>query len=348
MKRSLWIAPVLPLLVVVVASLCSAEPADLGSRPAALKAESEPLARPAIVISDPSPADGAKRGSLNPTLSVTVRHLAGKPIDIRFCTDASGPWQEIGRFAQAGNGRYSVTPRILVRRGETYRWQVVATDGTATDTQSYSLELVYHFGPGQEVICLADCWKYGYIKRGWEKGRFFVTVQRGMWAEYDLDRGWCKTFQHLLRPKKTGNTGLPGYSFSEGGSLGHSFWGYWGGMYHALGISSGRWLTVDSRTFEGFQKLVQEDAAHDSGAHTQQPAWPEGSTYTFSEDRAWIMANDLKAIRYWEWTKQTGFKPPVTVGTISAPHTGQVALLRHNRSTWYLYTVEGDCSPSNQ
>ena len=96
---------------------------------------------PAITISEPSPADGGAIGSLNPTLSVAVRHRAGKTMDIALSSDASGRWEEIARFADAPSGTFKVCPTNMLRRGETYRWTVAATDGTVSQSKTFSFNL---------------------------------------------------------------------------------------------------------------------------------------------------------------------------------------------------------------
>ncbi len=50
-----------------------------------------------ITIAEPSHANQATLGSLNPPLSVSVRHSAGKAMGITFRTDASGRWEDIAR-----------------------------------------------------------------------------------------------------------------------------------------------------------------------------------------------------------------------------------------------------------
>ena len=140
----------------------------------------------------------------------------------------------------------------------------------------------------------------------------------------------------------------------DGGCFGHPFWGYWGGQYHAIGKNATGWEAADSRTFEGFKNLVYEKDAHDLGIRTQQLGWPEGTTYTFSEDRAWIMAidhdeaNKRSNVKYWQWSKEAGWKEPFIIGSIAAPHTGRVALVRHTRDIWYLFVGAGEASASGQ
>jgi hypothetical protein len=313
-----------------------------------------------ITISDPAPADEGMIGSLNPTLSVTVRHSARKRMTITFSSDASGQRKEISRFTQASSGVYTVRPRTMTRRGMTYHWTVTATDGKVTATRTFSINIAQFIGTRDTLITHSDCWKYGYIKHGWEKGKFFVTTQRGTWAAYDLDKGWYRTYQRLLRRQEY--TGA-WRSLEDGGNLGHPFWGYWDGQYHALGAfrhGSSGWESASSRTFEGLAQLRYETDVKDLGLRTQQPNWHEGVTYTFSEDRAWIIALDFDAtqsprdadtswvhhkgrgvVKYWQWTKAGGWEKPVTIGTVSN-HTGRVALVRHTRDLWYLFVTEGE------
>jgi len=349
--------------VVFICSRAYSEDAD-NSMQRVLKIASISKGEEIITISNPTPPDEGERGSLNPKLSVAVRHTKGKPMDITFRTDASGRWKDIAGFKGVGDGTYAVTPREMTRRGEIYHWAVAVTDGTNSVEKKYSFNLAYFIGPNRMAIMNSDCWKYGYIKHGWEKGKFFVTTQRGMWAGYDLDKGWYRTFQRIMQRKNTsGRTGAVPKHLDDGGNLGHPFWGYWDGMYHALGKNPTGWQAVTSRTFEGFQKLTEEDAAYDLGIRTEQPAWPEGTSYTFSEDRAWIMAvdavrtseigkyddpNKKSNVKYWEWTKDAGWKKPVVIGSISAPNTGRVALVRHTRDVWYLFVGAGEASPSGQ
>ena len=309
-----------------------------------------------ITIANPNPPDGGKRGSLNPELSVYVCHSAGKPMDITFGANHRGEWKEIMTFSAVGDGTYGARSRDMIKRGRSYEWEVTATDGSERVTQRFTLELVYFFGDSRTRILMSDCWKYGFLKRGKEKGKFYATVQRGMWASYDLDRGWDRTFQRLFwdqgapPPEDCG----PNEHLDDGGNLGHPFWGYWDGKYRALGIDVNRWKAVASETFEGFQDLTEMEAATWDMSGPQQSHWPEGSAYTFSEDRAWIMAvdydepNSRSNVKYWEWTKQGGWHEPVTVGSFKEPHTGRVALLRHNRSTWYVYVTEGESSTATQ
>jgi hypothetical protein len=299
-----------------------------------------------ITISEPSPADEATLGSLNPTLSVTVRHDAGKAMDITIRSDASGRWEDIAGFARASSGTFQVRPQNMLRRGETYRWSVTATDGTVTESKTFCFTLAVFVGSKHTVIAHSDCWKYGYLKHGWEKGRWFATTQRGAWAAYDLDKGWYRTFQRLVRREKWDG----GTMYGDGGNFGHPFWGYWDGQYHALGLcgASGGlgFESVASRTFEAFRNNVFEKDVRDTGTRTQHANWQEGTTYTFGENRAWITAIDydeprkLGIVKYWEWTKEGGWKQPAVVGTVSN-HTGRVALVRHTRDVWYLFVTEG-------
>jgi hypothetical protein len=121
----------------------------------------------AITIAEPSPADEATLGSLNPPLSVSVRHSAGKAMEITFRTDASGRWEDIARFTHALSGTFRALPQNMLRRGETYRWTVTATDGAVTVSKTFSFTLAVFIGPKETVIAHSDCWKYGYLKHGW-------------------------------------------------------------------------------------------------------------------------------------------------------------------------------------
>ena len=168
---------------------------------ATTKAAFRPLEDSVIAITDPVPADDGMRGSLNPPLSATIRHAGGKPMTITFSTDASGQWRDFAVFKQASSGTYRATPKDMLRRGRTYCWKVAATDGQVTTTKPFTFNLAYVVGPSHSVIMTSDCWKYGYIKHGWEKGQFFATVQRGMWAAYDLDKGWYRTHQLIAKNK---------------------------------------------------------------------------------------------------------------------------------------------------
>lgn len=299
-----------------------------------------------MTISEPCPVDEGTSGSLNPVLSVKIDHRAGKSMDITFQSDASGRWEEIVRFVQAPSGTFQARPKNMLRRGETYHWNVTANDGTATKSQTFGFTLAVFVGAKQTVIAHSDCWKYGYLKHGWEKGRWFATTQRGAWAGYDLDKGWYRTFQRAVRRENWNG----GTTFGDGGDFGHPFWGYWDGRYHLVG-TRWRWPggsgfeSVSSRTFEAFRNCVFEKDVCDTGLRTQQESH-EGTSYTFSDDRAWIMAIDYDrankqgTVKYWEWTKGGNWKQPVVIGAVSN-HTGRVALVRHTRDVWYLFVTEG-------
>ena len=301
-----------------------------------------------ITISDPSPADDATLGSLNPMLSVTVAHSARnkKAMDVAFYGDVSGEWEEIARFDRTPSRTFRVRPKNMLRRGETYRWKVTATDGVVSQSKTFRFNLAMFIGAKRTVIAHSDCWKYGYVKHGREQGGWFVTTQRGAWAAYDLDKGWYLTFQRLMRREKWDG----GPKFGDGGDLGHPFWGYWDERYHAFGLgrrSGGSGFeSASSPTFEEFRHCVYEKDVRDTGLRTQHPSWQEGTTYTFREDRAWIMAIDFEEsteqgiVKYWEWAKEGGWKDPVVVGSVSN-HTGRVALVRHSRDVWYLFVTEG-------
>ena len=115
-----------------------------------------------------------------------------------------------------------------------------------------------------------------------------------MWAAYDLDKGWYRTFQLIAKNKYTaGTTGSFPVSVDEGGAFGHPYWGYWDGRYHAINGATPV-QGMSSRTFEGFSKLVFPD---DLKILKVAPKidWYEGTAYTFSDDRAWIMTIDFDA-----------------------------------------------------
>lgn len=324
---------------------------------ATTKAAFRPLEECVIAITDPVPADDGMRGSLNPPLSAAIRHAGGKPMTITFSTDASGQWQDIGVFKQSSSGTYRASPKDMLRRGRTYCWKVTATDGQVTATKVFTFNLAYVVGPSHTIIQTSDCWKYGYIKHGWEKGRFFATTQRGMWAAYDLDKGWYRTHQLIAKNReRAGMTGSFPVHVDDGGVFGHPYWGYWDGSYHVM---HGLLSEMSSRTFDGFNKFVYPDDLKPLKLNPQRKDWPEGITYTFSEDRAWIMAIDFDPtqppraedknwvrnqgrgiVKYWQWTKAGGWEKPVVVGTV-ANHTGRAALVRQSRDTWYLFVCEG-------
>lgn len=305
-----------------------------------------------ITINEQHPADGGGRGSLNPPLSVTVQHAAGKPMTITFSTDASGQWKEIKRFSRVGNGTYRVSPRDMTQRDRTYQWAVDVSAGKHSVRKEFRFDMVNHVGSGKEIILSSDCHKYGCIKHGWEKGKFFVTIQRGMWAAYDLDKGWYRTFQCTFKTPE-GVTNVP-YSKDWDKDLshvGHPFWGYWNGLYHVVGAHKdcSEWVGAESRTFEGFRELMAKDAVASYCLHGVNS--PDGSSYTFSNDRAWIMSvvpdatqDAVKVyVRYWEWTKVAGWKEPVTIGSLipNRINNAHVAMIRHTRDIWYVYVVEG-------
>ena len=142
-------------------------------------------------------------------------------MDITFRSDASGRWEDLASFAHVPSGTFQARPQNILRRGETYRWSVTATDGEVSESKTFSLSLAMFVGAKQTAIAHSDCWKYGYLKHGWEKGRWFATTQRGAWAGYDLDKGWYRTFQRVVR-RETWNGGP---TFGDGGDFGHPFWG---------------------------------------------------------------------------------------------------------------------------
>ena len=185
---------------------------------------------------DAVPADDGMRGSFNPPLSATIRHAGGRPMTITFSSDASGQWRDIAVFKQASSGTYRACAKDMLRRGQSYCWKVTAADGQVTATKLFTFNLAYVVGPSRSVIMTSDCLKYGYIKHGWEKGQFFATAQRGMWAAYDLDKGWRRTFQLIAKSRGAGMTGVLPQAVNEGGDFGHPYWGYWDGSYHVMNM----------------------------------------------------------------------------------------------------------------
>ena len=164
--------------VITVAALALAAGSGVAAddNSATTKAAFRPLEDNVIAIADPVPANDGVRGSLNPPLSATIRHAGGKPMTITFSTDASGQWRNIAVFKQASSGTYRTSPKDMLRRGRTYCWKVAATDGQVTATKTFTFNLAYVVGPSHTIIQTSDCWKFGYIKHGWEKGQFFATA----------------------------------------------------------------------------------------------------------------------------------------------------------------------------
>ena len=348
-------------VVMTVAALTAGSGVAGNDNGATSKAGFRPLEDGVIAITDPVSADNGVRGSLNPPLSATIRHAGGRPMTITFSSDASGQWRDIAVFKQASSGTYRACAKDMLRRGQSYCWKVTAADGQVTATKLFTFNLAYVVGPSRSVIMTSDCLKYGYIKHGWEKGQFFATAQRGMWAAYDLDKGWRRTFQLIAKSRGAGMTGVLPQAVNEGGDFGHPYWGYWDGSYHVMNMLA---QEMSSRTFEGFSKLRFPYDLKPLKIATQCAEMQEGTTYTFSEDRAWIMAIDFDAtqppraedkkwvshqgrgnVKYWQWTKTGGWEKPVVVGSV-ANHSGRVALVRHSRDIWYVFVAEGNASQS--
>ena len=310
------------------------------------------LGDPVIAISNPSPPVGGKIAFLNPLLSAEIAHGQGTPMDIRFSIrKADGNWQDIQRFSQAKGGRFRVRPQIVRERNQSYQWKVIAGDGKNTSEQVYRFTVVPYVGEEEMAVAEATCWKYGYIRRGGTPGRFYVATQaaygRGA-AAYDINRGWYDTFAEIP-------------------CLGHPCWGYWDNRYHRIGnVGQGGGYSpfigqLSSDTFEGLQKMNRVQHARQIGRWIR-PSNPEPSTFTFHNDRAWILGVDYDKetkhglVRYWEWTKQAeekglgwrgmGWKDPVTIGATRFGG-GHAAVLPIDRDTWYCYVIDGAASASS-
>jgi len=282
-----------------------------------------------IHLADPLPDDDCERGSLNPDLSINVSHDDGLPVDISFRTDANGVWETIGGYTGVGNGSYTQKTRwynhsYFDHRGVIYNWSVNVTDGAIWFNRTFSFDLVDYIGDRVQDIAMGMCWKFGYIKPGWEKNKVFAAFQEyspRSWAAYDLDEGWYKTYQPLY------NTGYQS----------HPFWGYWNNTYHMIAHKQtvGNWHSVDSPTFEEYrtkslyQDLYTFGEVDDFGIC--------GATYTFNDTHAWIISGDGGYVRYWPWDKDTGWGTRVNV----CSGGGNVAFMRTNQTTWYFYFLSG-------
>lgn len=291
-------------------------------------------------IKSVSPVDGSRIASLNPRLSVEIDNISLSDITFSLLSD-NGVWQEIARYQGVPAGSYAARPSGIRERDTTYVWKVsVVSEGKSIE-EEYGFSVVDYIGEAVTPIGRATCWKYGYIRRGRTPGRFYVTTQTGFGrggAAYDVDRGWYETFFDTPR-------------------MGHASWGYWDSQYHAIGGTQGgtHIAQVSSETFTGFQNMDRVRHGRKIGAY-QKSNWPETSTYTFNNHRAWIMAIDYHEdtergdVRYWEWTKEAedvkrgwrgqGWSDPVTIGDVLS-HTGHVSLLQIDRDNWCLYVVEG-------
>ena len=93
------------------------------------------------VLSNESPTSGAVDVALNPTLYITAVDNQGDTIDIKFMTNASGSWQQIGTIQTGGNGTYTQPATMFDSYSTQYSWRVDATDPAGSGTwtsQTYS------------------------------------------------------------------------------------------------------------------------------------------------------------------------------------------------------------------
>jgi hypothetical protein len=76
---------------------------------------------------------------LNPALSIYVVDYQGDLMNITFSTNATGPWQNIGSYANVGNGTYTQTTTNMNSYSTKYWWSVNATDSSGNSTkETYS------------------------------------------------------------------------------------------------------------------------------------------------------------------------------------------------------------------
>jgi hypothetical protein len=93
------------------------------------------------VLSNETPGDGAVDVALNPTLSITAVDNQGDTMDIKFMTNASGSWQQIGTTQTGGNGTYTQPTTMFDSYSTQYSWRVEATDPAGSGdwtSQTYS------------------------------------------------------------------------------------------------------------------------------------------------------------------------------------------------------------------
>ena len=83
------------------------------------------------VVANEYPPDGSAGVELNPTLSVNVVDYQGDTMDIKFLTDASGSWEQIGTTQSGGNGTYTQDTTMFDTLGTSYSWRVEVTDRLA-------------------------------------------------------------------------------------------------------------------------------------------------------------------------------------------------------------------------
>ena len=93
----------------------------------------------APIVSNPSPGNDEIDVPLTTALSVSVSDGDGEAMDIKFMTNATGSWQEIGTNDTVGNGTYQQT-YTFSNYNTTYWWSVNVTDGKTLVTKIYSFK----------------------------------------------------------------------------------------------------------------------------------------------------------------------------------------------------------------
>jgi hypothetical protein len=304
--------------------------------------------RAIIMLSNPSPPEGGKRVSYNPRLSITVNHELGYPMNIIFSTNATGTWKDIDTYTNAGNGVYNTVPTNMTKRNVTYHWSVLASDTYGHSTlQNYTFTITDYLAQGATPIGNSFCCRFGYIRPAREKGQYIATWQHadhpGPWASpadtpefglYDIELGWVKIWAPVFN------------SVNNQSAIFHDSWGYWDDEYHYMdGVGGTTFELADSSTWEGFQSMDFWPNAYSVGPRT----WtnPTPSLYSFNNTNAWIIASDYYSgqwiMKYWPWSKSSGWGAPVPIlVTLTGNTLDAGQLLQLNRTTWRLYYA--DCS----
>ena len=102
------------------------------------------------LIDNPYPGDDADNVGLNPVLSVDVEDLQGDTIYVKFMTNESGSWQQIGVTQSGDNDTYTQTTSGIFDEYDTeYWWSVNVSDSF------YWTNKTYHFTTGSESVSLA-------------------------------------------------------------------------------------------------------------------------------------------------------------------------------------------------
>ena len=298
--------------------------------------------KPKIILSNPHPSDGGTWVSLNPELSITVNDPYEDSMSVTFRTNASGGWKDIGSYTNIGNGTYNYAAQDMLHRNIIYYWSVNATDNMGWWTNStYNLTLVDYKGDRVKPIAKAYCWKFPYMRPAKEKGMYigkFMDGGGGDWAKYDINQGWIKTYEQVF----------------QAGYAGHPCFGFWNNSYHVVNGYSGSppnpFDIADSPepNFESFSTVNFYQDSYVIGYNNFTNPTP--ATYTFDDSNAWIMTgeicnnNNTWVIKAFPWNKTSGWGDGIMLW--KTQHSGgwdhrddQPALLRYNRTTWYLYYV---------